>query len=89
MTQPLPAIDPGSRTLTYETEFDVAPGALSVSLQVAMRNVDAEYETIDTNVATLATNVKSVTGVRALFARVIVNSITVGSATKLVAKILA
>lgn len=87
--QPATAIDPGSHTVTYETEFDIAPGALSVSLQGAMRDVDAEYVTLDTNTATLAVNSKVVTGVRELFLRLILNSLTIGNATKMVGKILA
>lgn len=87
--QPATAIDPGSRTVTYVTEFDFAPSALSVSLQGAMRDVDSEYVTIDTDSTDHAlVNSKVVTGVRELFLRLILNSITVNNATKMVGKIL-
>lgn len=86
--QPATALDPGSRTVTYETEFDVAPDALSVSLQGAMRDVDAEYVTLDTDTDHALVNTKVVTGVRELFLRLILNSLTIGGATKMVGKIL-
>lgn len=89
LIQPLAITDANSQTLTYETEFDFAPNAVEVALQVAMRDVDSEYQTVDTNSSAGLVNVKTVSNIRALFARLVVVSMTAGSATKMVAKILA
>jgi hypothetical protein len=90
LTQPVPRGETGGRAITYETEFDVAPSTASVSLQGAMRDVESEYVTLDTNAAiTVAVASKTVLGVRQLFVRLKLNTITAGSATKIIGKILA
>ena len=86
----MPSGETGGRAITYEAEFDAAPTTASVSLQGAMRDVDSEYVTIDSQAAiTTLRGTKTVLGVRQLFLRLRLDSITVGAATKLIGKILA
>ena len=62
----------------WQTIFGTAPTAVSISLQGAMADVDAEYQTIDTTTAT-AGEARPVTGVQAKFLRIKFNSSTGGS----------
>lgn len=66
------------RTIRWQTVFGSAPSAISVTLQTAMIDSDAQYSTIDTSTAT-AGEARTVTGVRANFIRAKVGSITGGS----------
>jgi hypothetical protein len=66
------------RTIRWQTVFGSAPSAISVVLQTAMSDSDAQYTTIDTSTVT-AGEARSVTGVRANFVRAKVSSITGGS----------
>jgi len=66
------------RTVRWQTIFGSAPSAISVVLQTAMNDVDAQYSTIDTSTAT-AGEARSVSGVHANFIRAKVSSITGGS----------
>jgi len=66
------------RTIRWQTLFGTAPSAISVVLQTAMTDSDAQYTTIDTSTAT-AGEARTVTGVRANFIRAKVSSITGGS----------
>ena len=66
------------RTLRWQTVFGSAPTAVSIVLQTALNDVDAQYATIDTTTAT-AGEARTVTGVRANFVRAKVSSITGGS----------
>lgn len=62
----------------WQTIFGTAPTAVSLVLQGAMADVDAEYQTIDTT--TLVTGeARTVTGVQAKFLRIKFNSSTGGS----------
>jgi hypothetical protein len=58
------------RTITWQTIYGSAPSAISVVLQTAMNDVDAQYATVDTSTATAG---------RANFIRAKVSSITGGS----------
>ena len=62
----------------WQTIFGGAPTAVSLVLQGAMADVDAEYQTIDTSVATTG-EARTVSGVQAKFLRVKFNSSTGGS----------
>jgi hypothetical protein len=62
----------------WQTIFGTAPTAVSLSLQGAMADVDAEYQTIDTTTNT-AGEARSVTGVNAKFLRIKFTSSTGGS----------
>lgn len=66
------------RTVRWQTIFGTAPSAVSVVLQTAMSDADAQYTTIDTSTATTG-EARTVTGVRANFIRAKVSSITGGS----------
>jgi hypothetical protein len=66
------------RTVRWQTIFGSAPSAISVALQTAMTDAEAQYTTIDTSTAT-AGEARTVTGVRANFVRAKVSSITGGS----------
>jgi len=66
------------RTIRWQTIFGSAPSAVSIVLQTAMTDSDAQYTTIDTSSAT-AGEARTVTGVRANFVRAKVSSITGGS----------
>jgi len=69
----------------WQTIFGTNPTAVSIVLQGAMADVDAEYQTIDTTTA-LTGEARTVTGVQAKFLRVRFVSSTGG--TGLTAKIL-
>ncbi len=62
----------------WQTIFGTAPTAVSLVLQGAMADVDAENQTIDTSVATTG-EARTVTGVQAKFLRIKFNSSTGGS----------
>ncbi|HWG59139.1 MAG TPA: hypothetical protein VN661_08845 [Candidatus Acidoferrales bacterium] len=66
------------RAVRWQTFFATAPSAVSVVLQTAMTDSDAQYTTVDTSTATSG-EARTVTGVRAKFLRAKVNSITGGS----------
>jgi len=66
------------RIVRWQTIFGTAPSAVSVVLQSAMIDADAQYSTIDTSTAT-AGEARSVSGVRANFIRAKISSITGGS----------
>lgn len=69
--------DSGS-AIRWQTIFGTAPTAVSLSLQGAMADVDAEYQTIDTTTNT-AGEARTVTGVQAKFLRIKFTSSTGGS----------
>jgi len=62
----------------WQTIFGTAPTTVSLALQGAMADVDAEYQTIDTTTNT-AGEARTVTGVQAKFLRIKVSSSTGGS----------
>jgi len=66
------------RTISWQTIYGSAPSAISVVLQTAMNDVDAQYATIDTSTAT-AGETRVATNVRANFVRAKVSSTTGGS----------
>jgi len=66
------------RTVRWQTIFGTAPSAISVVLQSAMIDADAQYSTIDTSTVA-AGEARSVTAVRANFLRAKITSITGGS----------
>jgi hypothetical protein len=74
-----------THAVRWQTIFGTAPSAISIVLQGASADVDAEYSTIDTSTAT-AGEARTVTGVRARFLRIKVVSSTGGSS--LTAKLL-
>ncbi|HKF53139.1 MAG TPA: hypothetical protein VKB26_12570 [Candidatus Acidoferrales bacterium] len=66
------------RTIRWQTIYGTAPTNVSVLLQTAMNDVDAQYATIDTSTAT-AGEARTVSGVRGNFIRAKVNTISGGS----------
>jgi hypothetical protein len=62
----------------WQTIFGTAPTAVSLVLQGAMADVDAEYQTIDTTTNT-AGEARTVTGVQAKFLRIKFVSSTSGA----------
>ena len=66
------------RTVRWQTIFGTAPSAISITLQGATADVNTEYFAIDTSTA-VAGEARTVTGVRARFLRIIVNSSTGGA----------
>jgi hypothetical protein len=66
------------RTILWQTIFGAAPTSVSVALQTAMSDVDAQYATIDTSTATSG-EARSVSGVRGNFVRAKVSAISGGS----------
>jgi len=62
----------------WQTIFGTAPTAVNMTLQAAMADVDAEYQTIDTTTAAGGEG-RTVTGVQAKFLRIKFNSSTGGS----------
>jgi hypothetical protein len=65
-------------TVRWQTIFGTAPSAISIVLQGASADVDAEYFLIDTSTAT-AGEARTVLGVRARFLRIKVISSTGGA----------
>jgi hypothetical protein len=65
-------------TVRWQTLFGTAPTAVSLVLQGAMADVDAEYQTIDTTTNT-AGEARTAAGVQARFLRIKFNSSTGGS----------
>lgn len=82
-------------TLPFAVTFvgGVLPTALTANLQVAIKNIDAEYTTIATPVITVAATaytagpVVQVTLQRGYLYRVAISGVTAGSATGMIAKI--
>ncbi|HKW89744.1 MAG TPA: hypothetical protein VJN21_13430 [Candidatus Acidoferrales bacterium] len=66
------------RTIRWQTLYGTAPTSVSVLLQAAMNDVDAQYATIDTSTAT-AGEARAVTGVRGNFIRAKISAISGGS----------
>jgi hypothetical protein len=66
------------RSIRWQTIFGTAPSAISVVLQTAMSDVDAQYATIDTSTVA-AGEARTVSGVRGNFVRAKISSITGGS----------
>jgi hypothetical protein len=66
------------RTVRWQTIYGTAPSAISVVLQTAMIDADAQYSTVDTSSST-AGEARTVAGVRGNFIRAKVSSITGGS----------
>jgi hypothetical protein len=66
------------RTVRWQTAFGSAPSAVSIVLQSALTDSDAQYSTIDTSAATTG-EARTVAGVRGNFLRAKVSSITGGS----------
>jgi hypothetical protein len=67
------------RTIRWQTVYGTSPSAISVVLQTAMVDADAEYATVDTSTATGGES-RTVTSIRGNFLRAKVSSITGGSA---------
>src|SRR5271163_146702 len=65
-------------SVRWQTIFGTAPTAISMVLQGAMADVDAEYQTLDTTTNT-AGEARTVTGVQAKFLRIKFVSSTGGS----------
>jgi hypothetical protein len=65
-------------TVRWQTIYGTAPSAINITLQGAAADVSTEYFAIDTSTAT-AGEARTVTGVRARFLRIIVNSSTGGA----------
>jgi hypothetical protein len=68
-----------THAVRWQTIFGTAPTAINITLQGAAADVNTEYFAIDTSTAT-AGEARTVTGVRARFLRIIVNSSTGGAA---------
>ena len=62
----------------WQTIYGTAPSAISIQLQGAMADVDAEYMTIDTSTNASGEG-RQVTGVQAKFLRIKLNTVTGGS----------
>ncbi|HVO59238.1 MAG TPA: hypothetical protein VMT51_16240 [Dongiaceae bacterium] len=75
----------GGTSVRWQTVFGGAPSAVSLVLQVAVNDVDAEYQTIDTTTATTGEG-RTVGNVQGRFVRIRFVSATGGSG--LTAKIL-
>jgi hypothetical protein len=67
------------RAVRWQTIFASAPSAVSIALQGAIADVDAEYKTLDTSTQT-AGEARTVAGVRAKFLRAVKTSSTGGGA---------
>ncbi len=82
--------DSDGRAITWEVRFDIAPSGAGFSLQGALRDSDEEYTTIESIsfTGTQAVLYKTSLSVKYLFLRISMDSLTAGSATKVLAKIL-
>ena len=68
----------GGTAIRWQTIFGSAPSAVSIVLQGAMSDIDAEYQTIDTSTATTG-EARTVVNVQAKFVRIRFVSATGGS----------
>jgi hypothetical protein len=68
----------GGTAVRWQTIFGTAPSAVSIQLQAAMNDVDAEYQVIDTSAAP-AGEARPLTNIQARFIRAKVVSSTGGS----------
>ncbi len=68
----------GGTAVRWQTIFGTAPTAVNMTLQGAMADVDAEYQTIDTTTATTG-EARTVANVQAKFLRVKLVSSTGGA----------
>lgn len=66
------------RTVRWQTIYGTAPSAVNVALQVALDDVDAHYQTVDSSTNT-AGEARTVSGVNGKFVRVKVTTNTGGS----------
>lgn len=66
------------RTIRWQTIFGTAPTSVSMVLQTAMIDSDAQYTTVDTSTVTTG-EARTVAGVRGKFVRAKVSAITGGS----------
>jgi hypothetical protein len=66
------------RTIRWQTIYGTAPSAVSIVLQTAMSDSDAQYSTIDTTTVTAGES-RTIAGVRGNFVRAKVSSITGGA----------
>jgi hypothetical protein len=66
------------RTVRWQTLYGTAPSAVNVALQVALDDVDAHYQTIDSSTNTAGES-RTVSGVNAKFIRAKVTANTGGS----------
>lgn len=66
------------RTVRWQTIYGTAPTSVSVALQTAMSDADAQYATIDTSTAASG-EARTVTGVRGNFIRAKLTAISGGS----------
>ena len=66
------------RTIRWQTIFGTAPTSVSVVLETAMTDSDAQYATVDTSTATTG-EARTIAGVRGNFIRAKVSAITGGS----------
>ena len=66
------------RTIRWQTIYGTAPTSVSVVLQTAMIDSDAQYATVDTSTATTG-EARTVAGVRGNFIRAKVSAMTGGS----------
>jgi hypothetical protein len=66
------------RGVCWQTIFVTAPSAISITLQAALDDVDAHYQTIDTSTAATG-ETRTVTTVNAKFIRAKLTSITGGT----------
>lgn len=73
------------RTITWETTIAGGPSAATINLQGAMRDVDAEYVTVDSSTSTTG-EVKQTSTQMFQFWRILVGTITGGTAPTLIAK---
>jgi hypothetical protein len=62
----------------WQTIFGTAPTAVNISLQGSAADVPGEYYTLDTSTSTTG-EARTVTGVRARFLRIVVNTSTGGA----------
>jgi hypothetical protein len=76
----------GGTAVRWQLIYGTAPTAVSLVLQAAMADVDAEYQTIDTAAGTVTGEARTVNGVQAKFLRIKFVSSTGGAG--LTAKIL-
>ena len=72
-------------TVRWQTIFGTSPTAISIRLQGAMADVDAEFTDLDTSIATTG-EARTIIGVRARFLRI--KKVTSTGGTALTAKLL-
>ena len=73
--------------VTFSASFPSAPGAVTLTLQASLANIDSQYSDL-TTITNVNGDTQTISGTRFLFLRVVASGVSGGSSPTVVAKIL-